>query len=467
MIFMKLAFVDVETSGSHMRHDRIIEIGILRVENGRLTRTYNQLINPEMPVAPFIQDLTGIDPSELEFAPTFEQVKEEILEILDGVIFVAHNVRFDYGFLRNEFRRYGMGFMTKQLCTVKLSRALFPEYRRHNLDSIIDRFNLRINYRHRAYDDAQIIWKFYDYLIAKFSEIKIEQTIEKVMFRPSLPPTLTEKHIEALPDGPGVYIFYGPEKLPLYIGKSINIRDRVLSHFESDQNSSREFNIKQQLQEIDTITTAGEFGALLTEAKLIKEMQPIYNRRLRLLKTIVVVTKTSDKKGFFVPLIEQVKQIDPDTVDDVLAIFPTKKVAKEYLIRQAQKYGLCQKILALEKATGSCFAYKIEQCNGACVGKENHLAHNIRFIEALSEYKIKQWPFQRPIVITDYDPIDAKKEEYLVDKWCLISQESDELIFDYDIYKILVRYIYKKTNQHNIHQLSRQSDLHRNSYSLI
>ena len=451
---MKFAFVDIETSGSHMRHDRIIEIGILRVENDKLTRTYNKLINPEIPVSPFIQDLTGIRVDELEYAPTFEQVKEEILEILDGVTFVAHNVRFDYGFLKNEFRRFGLPFTTKQLCTVKLSRALFPQYKRHNLDSIIDRFDLQIANRHRAFDDAQILWKFYEYLVNKFTEKKIEKTVEKVMFRPSLPATITEKHIESLPESPGVYIFYGPKKLPLYIGKSVNIRDRILSHFASDQESTREFNIKQQIQEIETIVKTGELGALLTEANLIKKMQPLYNRRLRTVKTISIVTKSADKNGFFVPMIERVSHIDVDTVDKILGIFPSKKKAKEHLQRKAEEHGLCQKILGLEKTTGPCFGYKLEQCRGACIGRENILAHNIRFIEALSENKIKRWPFSGPIIITEYDPIDGRKEEYAVNKWCLISDKNEVLIFDYDVYKILARYIFKQKNQLKIHALN-------------
>ena len=457
---MKFAFVDIETSGSHMRHDRIIEIGILRVENDKLTRTYNKLINPEVPVSPFIQDLTGIRIDELEYAPTFEQVKEEILEMLDGVTFVAHNVRFDYGFLKNEFRRFGMPFTTKQLCTVKLSRALFPQYRRHNLDSIIDRFDLQIANRHRAFDDAQILWKFYEYLVNKFSEKQIEKTVEKVMFRPSLPATISEKHIEAIPESPGVYIFYGPKKLPLYIGKSINIRDRVLSHFASDQESAKEFNIKQQIQEIETIVKAGELGALLTEAELIKKMRPLYNRRLRTVKTIHIVSKSTDKKGFFVPVIDRVTHIDANTVDKILGIFPSKKNAKEYLKRKAEEHGLCQKILGLEKTSGACFAYKLEQCRGACIGRENHLSHNIRFIEALSEHKIKHWPFSGPIIITEYDPIEGRKEEYIVDKWCLISDKNAELVFDYDAYKILARYIFKQRNQFTIHKLDQVDDLH-------
>ena len=136
---MNLAFVDIETTGSRVQYDRVIEVGILRVEEGKLIKTYNKLINPEMYLSPYIEQMTGISSLELERAPVFDQVKEEIMEMLDDTVFVAHNVRFDYGFLKNELRRYGLDLSLKQLCTVKLSRALYPHYRKHNLDALIDR----------------------------------------------------------------------------------------------------------------------------------------------------------------------------------------------------------------------------------------------------------------------------------------------------------------------------------------
>ncbi|PIZ64583.1 hypothetical protein CO051_01130 [Candidatus Roizmanbacteria bacterium CG_4_9_14_0_2_um_filter_39_13] len=139
---MTYSFVDIETTGTSTRHDRIIEIGILRVENDKIVKKYNQLINPETHVSPFITQITGIIPDDLEDAPTFEIVKDEVYELLRDSIFVAHNVRFDHGFLKNEFKRFDMQFSMKQLCTVRLSRTLFPEHRHHNLDAIIERFNI-------------------------------------------------------------------------------------------------------------------------------------------------------------------------------------------------------------------------------------------------------------------------------------------------------------------------------------
>jgi DNA polymerase-3 subunit epsilon len=451
---MPLAFVDIETTGSHLRCDRIIEIGILRVEEDKLVRTYKQLINPETYLSPFIEQITGINAHDLEDKPTFEQVKEEIMEILDGATFVAHNVRFDYGFVKNELKRYGISYSAKQLCTVRLSRTLFPEFHHHNLDALIKRFNFEIENRHRAFDDAHVLWKFYQALPHIFPQEKIEKTIFSLMKKPSVPINLDETMLEILPEGPGVYLFYGDGDVPLYIGKSINIKERVLAHFGSDHESSKELSITQQIKRIETIETVGELGALLKEASLIKKHQPIYNRQLRKTKKIVFLRKNTTPKGYDTIEIGETKKISADDIKEFLGIFTSKKKAKDYLRRQAEEHQLCEKLLGLEKGSGPCFGSKIGRCKGACLGHEKPISYNIRFIEAFSSRKIKSWPYKGPIRITEYDSIENRQEEFMINEWCLIGQIDDEKIFDYDTYKILVRYIFKQHNQKNIINLT-------------
>ena len=459
----QLAFVDIETSGSSTTHDRIIEIGILRIENHTLVRTYETLINPQTVISPFIEDMTGIRGKDLENAPTFEEVKDEILEVLDDCIFVAHNVRFDYGFLKNEFRRYGVSFAPKHFCTVKLSRMLYPEYIKHNLDAIMERFGISCDRRHRAFDDAKVIWDFYQKIHAQLPVEKVQEALMIAAQRPSLPTHLPEDTIDMLPENPGVYIFYGENNMPLYIGKSINIRERVLSHFTNDHTSSKEMNISQQITGIETIVTAGELGALLKEATLIKEMQPLYNRHLRATKQLVIAQKVTNKEGFDTIELKEVSNIPADEIGSIVAIFRTKQQAKEKLTDIANKHALCEKILGLEKGKGSCFGYKIEQCHGACVGEEKPLQYNMRFAEAFYNSKIKSWPFSGPIVITETDPFTGLTESFILDKWCLIgesrgegieenqiTEKPEEICFDYDTYKILVRYIFNAKKQGNI-----------------
>ncbi|MBP9690817.1 GIY-YIG nuclease family protein, partial [Candidatus Woesebacteria bacterium] len=295
---MNFSFVDIETSGSHMRHDRVIEVGILRVEDGKIVKTYNQLINPEVYVSPFITQMTGIHTEDLEDAPTFEFVKDEIYELLQNSIFVAHNVRFDHGFLKNEFRRYHQDLKLKQLCTVRLSRAFYPQHRHHNLDAIVERFGFEIAHRHRAFDDAEVLWKLYQMIEMQYPSERLQSTLKRLIQTPSIPSKLPIAEIDSLHEGPGVYIFYGETDIPIYIGKSKNVRKRVFSHFSSDHTSSKEMDISKQIKRIEVIKTAGELGALFKESELIKKMKPVYNHMLRENRTRTILRKTTNKDGY-------------------------------------------------------------------------------------------------------------------------------------------------------------------------
>ncbi|QQS43373.1 GIY-YIG nuclease family protein [Candidatus Roizmanbacteria bacterium] len=455
---MTFSFVDIETTGTRMRHDRVIEIGILRVEDGRLVRTYNQLINPQTHVSPFISQMTGIYPDELEDAPTFDLIKDDVYELLQGSIFVAHNVRFDHGFLKNEFRRYDLDLSLKQLCTVKLSRTLFPEHRHHNLDAIVQRFGFSIQHRHRAFDDAEVLWKFYQAVEMLYPANKLQETLKFLIQKPSLPTKLPIREVDNLHDGPGVYIFYGEEELPLYIGKSKNVRKRVLSHFSSDHSSSKEMNISQQIKHIETIPTAGELGALLKEAELIKKMNPVYNQQLRRQNVFTILTKEETKERYQTVSFGRTTRITTDILPQILGIFRSKKQAKEFVEAKALEHKLCGKLLGLEKTKGACFGHKLERCKGACLNKEKPIAYNIRFIEAFGDRTIKEWPFPGPIRIHEEDSVEHLTDDFIIDKWCLVT-EDEERYFDYDIYKILVRYLFSAKNQFNIKIITQQKEI--------
>lgn len=459
-------FVDVETTGGSAHYDRIIEVGIVRVENGKVVRTYNSCINPNTYLSPFITEITGITASELETAPLFEAVAHELIELMDGCIFVAHNARFDYGFLKNEFKRLDIQFNPKQICSVKLSKLLFPQFTHHNLDSIIERFHIPCKRRHRAYDDAYVIWQFFQAIYRTLPEETLKSVFSTLLKQPSLPAHLPVDTLESLPELPGVYIFYGDSPNPLYIGKSVNIKERVLSHFNSDYSSAKEMNICQQATRIESIPTAGELGALLLESSLIKQLQPMYNRMLRNTRKLTVVKKSEDKEGYMTVSIEEVNQIEIGDLEEIFGIFKSRKQAKDFLSHLVKDYQLCERRLNLEKTKGSCFSHKLGICKGACIGKENRVRYNMRFTEAFVKYRIKQWPFKGPVVIGEEDKEREMSDQFILDKWCLIDKvrsqttvESqhyslDSISFDYDTYKILVRYVFDKKHTHSIRTLS-------------
>jgi DNA polymerase-3 subunit epsilon len=169
-----LAFVDVETTGGG-RDDRVLEIGVLRVEGGRVVDRFETLLDPFGYVPAMITELTGITNDDIEQAPQFEAVAEQLASVLDGAILVAHNAPFDYGFIEREFKRNHDPFARPYLCTVQLSRRLFPRYPKHDLDSLIDRHELDVPRRHRAIDDADAIWQFWQLLLYEFDLDVVER----------------------------------------------------------------------------------------------------------------------------------------------------------------------------------------------------------------------------------------------------------------------------------------------------
>ncbi|MDP2638434.1 MAG: exonuclease domain-containing protein [Candidatus Levybacteria bacterium] len=444
-----VCFVDLETSGISSYYSRIIEIGIIKVKNGKVVKKYNQLINPQSRIDPFITNLTGITQEMIERAPIFDEIKTEILEIIKDSIFVAHNVRFDYGFIRQEFKRHDITYTSKHFCTIKVARYLFPSLKRYNLDSIIQNFKIKCQNRHRAFDDAWVLWKFYQYIQKKLPHEVISNAISKAMKRPTVPINISEEVLDSLPETAGVYIFYGDNNMPLYIGKSINLKDRILSHFSSDYLSSTDMRISAQAARIETIETSGELSALLLESSLVKEKQPLFNRRLRHARKMTLLLK-SEKDGYLTVKEEELENIQTQDLDRILGVFRSKRQLKDFLYSLAKEYKLCLKLLNLEKTKSVCFNYRLDLCRGACEEKEAAIRYNLRFEEAFYRYKIKPWKFNGPILIKE-----GGKEAFVVDKWRLLgrvknkeslSEVSKKYIFDLDTYIILSRYIMSPKN---------------------
>ena len=443
-----LAFVDLETTGGSITKDRITEIGIILVDETGV-HEWSRLVHPQMRIPLFIEQITGISNAMLENAPNFEQVAQEVNALLQGKLFIAHNARFDYGFLKNEFKRLGMVFKPQVLCTVKLSRALYPQHHRHNLDSLIERHQLTVKERHRALGDAQLIYQFWQQLNQQFANDVLEQTIKKLVQRSSLPSQLDPNLIHDLPDGPGVYLFYGENDLPLYIGKSVNIRQRVLSHFAADHRQTKEMSLSQQTKRIDWIETAGELGALLTEAKLIKQLTPVHNQRLRR-KNALCAWQLEQKQDQLVPRLAWADDLDFGSQANLYGLYSNKRDAEKALRSIAEQHQLCLGVLGLDKIGSGkpCFAHQLKRCRGACVGKESGLQHAMRLQTAMSKLKLNSWPYPGAIAIRETNDF------HIIDHWCYLgtAQSDDEVhalldqgrpAFDRDTYLTLIKALRK------------------------
>ncbi len=449
LVNKEINFLDLETTGTSFYKDRIIEVYVGKYINGELVKEFNTTINPGFKPDPFILKLTNIKYRELLNSPSFVDVSRDLYNFLGEELLVAHNARFDYGFLKSEFQKVNYILKNEYLCTVKLSRILYPEFKRHNLDSIIQRFEIPIGDRHRAKYDTLATSYFFFKVRESFSEEIFDNAYTKALKKNAVPENLLNFDFSKLPEKNGVYFFLNSDNYPIYIGKSNNIKKRVLSHLYSDVRVSKEYSVNKQTIDIQFITTAGNLGAELRESYLIKEKYPIYNRMLRKSSSMVKLIKELDSNGYINIKTVRDSKLDISELDNVLAVFENIIGTKEILSGIAKKNKLCPRFLGLEKGKGECFSYQIGLCDGACINKITAVEHNERLLNAFKNLSLGRWPYNEPILIIEKDIEDY--EVFLVDKWCLIgsTKGEGELIdsnlsinkytFNLDTYKILKR----------------------------
>jgi DNA polymerase III subunit epsilon len=459
-----LAIVDLETTGMSALYGRIIEIGILRVEGGKVKRTFSSLVDPDCYIHPMIEQLTGISNRDVENAPSFSSIAAEVAKLLSGAIFVAHNASFDYGFLKAEFARTGRDFSPHVLCSMRLSRRLYPQHRHHDLSSLIERHGITCTDRHRALGDARAVYEFLRLVEEEEDPERFDEAVRHVMKQKKLPVQVDRAMLADLPEVPGVYLFYGQKNELLYVGKSKNIRSRVLGHFSGDDRTARGLEMCRQVNRIESRRTAGELGALLLESRLIKELHPIYNRASRSTRCLILARRTFTREGYLSVAIEKTDTIEASSAGDILAVFKSQRQVEEFLRAAAKEHRLCYKYIGLENKRGPCFGYHIHTCDGACVGEESPLQHNLRVEAAFAGRKVKAWPFRGPILIEERAPDGESSDAFLVDNWCLVgsgrSGDGGELFdrnpsqrFDYDTYKILLRFVMDRGHERMIRKV--------------
>lgn len=457
-----LAFIDTETTGLSPARDRIIEIGIIRVENGKIVDQIDTLINPNSFVPPEIFTLTGISESEIVSAPEFGDVENKIQAILEGAIFTAHNARFDYAFLKHELVRLGKPYQARVLCTVKLVRHLFPGLRRYSLSHLIDHFGINPAARHRAYADATVLWELYRIAVQEHGAERVHSEIDGIIKTSALPSNLRRIEVENLPESPGIYMFYGDDsKLPLYVGKSVNVKSRVKNHFTNDHQVTKDLTMSSQISRVEAVVTAGEVGALIREVDAIKNLSPVYNKKLRKLSELYVATSKT-VNGYLSVKIDRVaeEKLEPS---GVVAIYKTKKTAQAALHDLCRKHNLCPKLMGLEHGPGRCFMSQIGSCFGACTAEEDSAIYNLRFREAFDATTIEPWPFSGPVSLKEQN-LEGLVEIHVISDWKYLGSvvyAQDEIdqskkqhiepVFDWDIYRILAK---ATRNRKKVHVLS-------------
>ena len=446
----RICFVDVETTGSSPVSARVTEVGVVTVarEGDSVTvEEWSSLVNPGTAIPPEIQYLTGITPAMVAGAPRFAALAGELNERLRDAVFVAHHARFDYGFLKQEFARAGIEFAAKTLCTVRLSKLLDPDRAPHSLDALILRHDLPVTDRHRALGDAKVLWEFIQTMYRKRGADTVEPAIKLLLKQPSLPAHLPAGMLNEVPKAPGVYLFYGLNEHPLYIGKSTNLRERVGSHFVMDYRSERGVRLASETRRIEWQETAGDLGARLLEQQLIHERLPAHNialRRKRNQFLLEIVAPPGLLK------FTRLADCKPAGLAGRYGPFGSRASIRRRIIELAPAEGLCLKVLRLERGEpgAPCFNRQIGRCRGGCVGAEPVAQLIARLVAALEPLLIEPWPFTGAVASVERDPQRFAEDWHVFDQWCYLGTVRNELAaielagraerqFDPDTYKLI------------------------------
>ncbi|PXY38878.1 exonuclease [Flavobacterium cheongpyeongense] len=371
------AILDIETTGGQFNEEGITEIAIYKFDGHEVVDQFISLVNPEIPIQPFVAKLTGINNAMLSSAPKFYEVAKRIIEITSDCIIVAHNASFDYRILRTEFRRLGYNFESKTLCTVELAQKLIPQQPSYSLGKLVRSLGIPIADRHRASGDAIATTKLFKILLEKDLEKTILNDFIKFEIEKGISPKLQDL-VNQMPAKTGVYYIHNEGGNLIYIGKSLNIRKRVNQHFTGITTKSKKIQV-----EVFTITyeeTGSELIALLKESEEIKINRPRHNRSQKKSFFPFAIYVEKDSNGYL-----NIRLGKADGRKKEITSFASLQEGKNALFKFTAKYHLCQKLTGLYQTKKECFQYKIKECDGACIGEITPEIYNLRVQQFISE----------------------------------------------------------------------------------
>ncbi len=371
------SIIDIETTGGNPYRDKITEIAIFVHDGEKIVREFHTLINPERRIPPFISRMTGITDAMVAQAPKFYEVAKKIVEITDNTVFVAHNASFDYNFVKTEFKKLGYLYQKECLCTVKLSRKIMPGKNSYSLGKLCNELNIGIKNRHRASGDALATVELFELLLKKNHEGVLANTWQMLFNNNTVNPAITRNVIQNLPEKTGIYYFLNEQHQVIYIGKSKNIRQRVVSHL-SNPKTKRALEMIEKVAQIEFEITGSELLALLRESHEIKYHKPLLNRAQRRAFYNYGLYSYEDEAGYHCLKIDK-------TSNGSIAhtCFSSLDKGKEFLFNITEKFNLCQNLTGLYATNSACFHYAVKQCKGACIGEEPPQSYNIRVEQAI------------------------------------------------------------------------------------
>ncbi len=377
----KFAIIDIETTGGRAAKNKITEIAIVLHDGVSILDQYETLINPECHIPYGITELTGINDAMVADAPKFYEVAKKIVEMTEGAVFVAHNVRFDYSFIQEEFRRLGFTYTRKKLCTVRMSRKAFPGLRSYSLSNLIRHFGLNVGARHRAMGDTMATVDLFERIMNQgHSEVEMKEMINLGLKESFLPANFSMEKIHALPESCGVYYFHDENGNVVYVGKSLNIQKRVAEHFSVKTEKARK--LQQAAFDVTFEITGSELVALLLESHEIKKMRPEINRAQKIRQYPYVIHSFFNTDDYLCLEVKKTNKKEREKLN-VIASYPKQANAKSWLRGVQKQHQLCLKHCHLEVRGGACFDFHLSHCKGACIGQESPEDYNLRAQEAV------------------------------------------------------------------------------------
>lgn len=371
------AIVDIETTGGYAAANGITEIAIHLFDGEKVTEKFETLINPGQPIPYYIQSMTGITDKMVADAPRFEEVAEKIYTILHDSIFIAHNVNFDYSFVKSHLKESGFDLNTKKLCTVRLSRKIFPGLSSYSLGNLSRSLGITIYDRHRAGGDSEATVQLFQLLLQNDKDKHILKSLQRNSKEWILPPNVPKEHFDQLPYTPGVYYFHDKKGKIVYVGKATNIRYRVNSHFSNNSESRQKQNFMQHVHAISYQSCGTELMACILESAEIKKRWPVFNSSQKRWEDVYGIFLYEDQNGYHRLAIDKNrKRLNPLYTFHYL-------VDGHAIIRKLIKdYQLCPKLCFLQKDDGNCDGIVEGHCKGACQQKESPAKYNKRVQKA-------------------------------------------------------------------------------------
>jgi DNA polymerase-3 subunit epsilon len=375
---MRFAIVDIETTGGHASGNGITEISILVHDGKQVIKQYETLINPQQSIPYYIRGLTGIDDAMVANAPLFSEVAEKIYETLQGCVFVAHSVNFDYSFVKHALQACGYELNLKKLCTVRLSRKIIPGLPSYSLGKICAYLDINITNRHRAGGDAEATVKLFEILMARDTEDVIGKFLKRGSKEQALPPNLPREHFEKLPNIPGVYYFHNQKGKIVYVGKAIDIKKRVSSHFSNNSPNKQKQDFMRSIHGITYDVCGNELMALILESHQIKHLWPEHNRSQKRFEPVYGIMEYDDQRGFRRLGLDKVRK-------NTKSIIAFSNLTDGFsLLRQAvDEFELCPRLAGIATDTTAC-----EEKACPCIsGKKAEVAlHNKKTMKAIKAF---------------------------------------------------------------------------------